>query len=63
MRFQNDTPKAPRWISTEAGLWAWAQHGGWRTIAANAMLVEERQQLLHQAEQLRAAHKIAETAV
>jgi hypothetical protein len=47
-----ELPKAPRWISTEAGLWAWQAHGGWRATAANALSVHERHQLLQEAEQL-----------
>jgi len=47
-----DVPKPPRWISTEAGLWAWQAHSAWRASAANALLVCERSQLLAQAEQL-----------
>jgi hypothetical protein len=45
-------PKPPRWISTVAGLWAWQAHGAWRAIAANALSVRERSQLLAEAEQL-----------
>jgi hypothetical protein len=48
-----DLPKAPRWISTAAGLWAWQAHGPWRATAANALSVYERRQLLQEAEQLR----------
>jgi len=47
-----DLPKAPRWISTEAGLWAWQAHGAWRATATNALSVRERYQLLQEAEQL-----------
>jgi hypothetical protein len=49
---QTDLPKPPRWISTEAGLWAWQAHGPWRATAANALSVRERHQLLQEAEQL-----------
>jgi hypothetical protein len=49
---QTDLPKPPRWISTEAGLWAWQAHGTWRATAANALSVCERSQLLAEAEQL-----------
>jgi hypothetical protein len=45
-------PKPPRWISTDAGLWAWQAHGAWRATAANALSVRERHQLLQEAEQL-----------
>ena len=48
-------PKAPRWISTEAGIWAWQAHGAWRANAANALSVRERDRLLQEAEQLRGA--------
>ena len=50
---QTDVPKPPRWISTEAGLWAWQAQGAWRATAANALSVRERHQLLQEAEQLR----------
>jgi hypothetical protein len=55
---RTDLPKPPRWISTEAGLWAWQAHGTWRVTAANALSVGERHQLLQEAEQLHgsAAH-------
>jgi hypothetical protein len=49
---RTDLPKPPRWISTEAGLWAWQAHGTWRVTAANALSVGERHQLLLEAEQL-----------
>jgi hypothetical protein len=49
---RTDLPKPPRWISTEAGLWAWQAHGSWRASAANALSVSERHQLLQEAEQL-----------
>jgi hypothetical protein len=47
-----DIPKPPRWISTEAGLWAWHEDGSWRTTAANALSVQERYRLLSEAEQM-----------
>ena len=47
-----EQPKAPRWISTEAGLWAWQAYDTWRNTAANALSVQDRQRLLHEAEQL-----------
>jgi hypothetical protein len=52
MRLEIDLPKPPRWISTEAGLWAWHEDGGWRTSAANALSVQERNRLLREAEQM-----------
>jgi hypothetical protein len=59
-----DLPKAPRWISTEAGLWAWQAHDPWRATAANALSVRERHQLLQEAEQLRGTtgHSIEQAA-
>ena len=48
-----EQPKAPRWISTEAGLWAWQAYDNWRNTAANALSVQDRQRLLHEAKQLR----------
>jgi hypothetical protein len=53
IHIMTNLPKAPRWISTEAGLWAWQAHGEWRASAANALSVRERDLLLQQAEQLR----------
>lgn len=55
MKRYNDAPKAPRWISTAAGQWAWHAHGEWRTTAAAALRVQERRELLDRAEQLRKA--------
>jgi hypothetical protein len=49
---QTDLPKPPRWISTEAGLWAWQVHHTWRATATHALSVRERHQLLQEAEQL-----------
>jgi hypothetical protein len=48
------TPKAPRWIKTEAGLWAWATNEEWRRFADRALSVSERQRLLEEAERLQA---------
>lgn len=45
-------PKAPRWITTEPGLRAWNEIEAWRRVAANAMSVQDRRQLLAEAEQL-----------
>jgi hypothetical protein len=53
MRLVTELSKTPRWINTEAGLWAWQAHGGWRATAANALSVQDRRQLLREAEQLR----------
>lgn len=52
-------PNAPRWITTEAGEWAWHTHLEWRTSAAKAMSVQQRQALLHEAELLRQAFESA----
>lgn len=46
----NSIPKAPRWIVTEAGQWAWSENSDWRKVAANALSVEQRKDLLLQAE-------------
>jgi hypothetical protein len=48
-----DTPKAPRWITTEAGAWAWRERETWRSTATHAMSVQQRRKLLQEAEQLR----------
>lgn len=45
-------PKAPRWIVTEAGQWAWSENSDWRKVASNALSVEQRKDLLSQAESL-----------
>lgn len=57
MELYNEAPKAPRWISTAAGQWAWVERGDWRETAANALSVHDRRELLDQAEQL---HQAAE---
>lgn len=46
-------PKAPRWITTEAGQWAWFVDEEWRRYADRAMSVAERRRLLAEAERLR----------
>lgn len=48
----NQYSKVPRWIGTEAGQWAWREHVEWRVIAVNALSVQERTRLLHEAETL-----------
>lgn len=45
-------PKAPRWINTEAGQWAWQEYVMWRNRATGAFSVGDRTQLLNEAEQL-----------
>ena len=47
-----DYPKEPRWISTEAGQWAWREKTDWRGIALDALSVQERARLLQEAEML-----------
>lgn len=49
----NTAPKAPRWISTEAGLWAWNMNEEWRGSADQALSVADRRRLLDQAERMR----------
>ena len=44
--------KAPRWISTEAGQWAYEAREEWRRVADKAFGVSERQRLLDEAEVL-----------
>lgn len=48
--------KAPRWITTEAGQWAYLSNAEWRTTADRAFEVSERRRLLDEAEQLRQRH-------
>lgn len=45
-----DHPKTPRWIRTEAGQWAWREKIDWRSIAWDALSVQERSRLLQEAE-------------
>ncbi len=52
-------PKAPRWINTQAGQWAWHEYSAWREQAAHALSVQERIQLLSEAEELWQARSIA----
>lgn len=54
-----DIPKAPRWVSTEAGQWAWNEMSTWRKNAAKALGVQERVQLLQEAEQLSTKQRTA----
>lgn len=51
-RNTHDAPKAPRWISTEAGKWAWVVDEEWRGYATRALNVHERRRLLDQAERM-----------
>lgn len=50
-------PKVPRWISTEAGEWAWCASLDWRKHAWAALSVQERARLLQEAEMLRSGLK------
>lgn len=54
--------KAPRWITTEAGQWAYLSDDEWRRTANNAFGVSERRKLLDEAERLRERSQRAETA-
>ena len=45
--------KIPRWINTEAGQWAWRADDNWRRTAASALLVQDRRELLNDAERKR----------
>ena len=45
-------PKAPRWITTDAGQRAWDEYDTWRSRAARAMTVQDRAALLEEAEML-----------
>jgi hypothetical protein len=46
--------KIPRWITTEAGQWAYLSDAEWRRIADRTFGVSERRELMEEAEQLRA---------
>lgn len=46
--------KAPRWVTTEAGQWAYLSNDEWRRTANNTFGVTERKKLLEQAERLQA---------
>lgn len=54
--------KAPRWITTEAGQWAYLSDDQWRQTANNAFGVDERRKLLAEAERMRERSAKAETA-
>lgn len=54
-------PKAPRWITTEAGQYAWFIDEEWRRLANEAMSVSDRRKLLEQAERIRSEYE--QTAV
>lgn len=49
--------KAPRWVTTEAGQWAYLSNDEWRRSAELAFGVAERRKLLEQAERLRETNK------
>jgi hypothetical protein len=49
--------KAPRWITTEAGQWAYLSDEQWRRTANNTFVVADRRRLLDEAEQLREREK------
>lgn len=59
MKLYNDAPKAPRWISTAAGQWAWVEVRDWRKTAADALSVQDRRALLDKAEELHQASAVA----
>ncbi|NTU79431.1 MAG: hypothetical protein HGA45_08520 [Chloroflexales bacterium] len=44
--------KAPRWVSTEAGQWAYEVREEWRHVANQTFDVTERRRLLDEAEKL-----------
>jgi hypothetical protein len=47
-----EVPKAPRWINSEAGIWAWNEVVQWRKKAAVAFSVADRSRLLDEAVKL-----------
>lgn len=55
LSYDGGGPKAPRWINTEAGQWAWQHLVAWRGKARLSLGVQERRQLLEEAEQLQQA--------
>jgi hypothetical protein len=44
--------KAPRWIATEAGQWAYEANEEWRRVANETFAISDRRRLLDEAEQL-----------
>ena len=54
-------PKAPRWIATDAGHWAWQELEDWRDRAGRALSVDERARLLDEAERLRGTERAPES--
>lgn len=52
-------PKAPRWITTDEGRWAWHELAEWRERASLALSVSERAHLLAEAEQAHQAGNVA----
>lgn len=53
---ENRRFKAPRWVSTEAGQWAYESREDWRIVANKTFGVTERRLLLDEAEKL---HQLA----
>ncbi len=45
--------KVPRWITSEAGQWAYLSDAEWRRVADAAFGVSERRRLMDEAERLR----------
>lgn len=54
--------KAPRWVSTEAGQWAYEVIEEWRRVADKTFSVSDRRRLLDEAERLREARGTEVTA-
>ena len=52
-------PKAPRWIATEAGQYAWFLDEEWRRTANSALRVSDRQALLDRAEEMRRDYTVS----
>lgn len=51
--------KAPRWITTEAGQWAYISDEQWRRTANSTFAVADRRRLLDEAERLHQREKTA----
>jgi hypothetical protein len=51
--------KVPRWITTEAGQWAYLSNAEWRRSADSTLGVSERRRLMDEAERLQLRERAA----